>query len=113
MGWIAVAAFGITAILCFRAARKPDSQAVRFFWLALSLLLIVLMINNQLDLQLVLTASARCLSQMQGWYEDRRSVQIGFILVILFGGVWIALLSLWFLRKQLGKIGLALLGSFS
>ncbi len=110
MGWVTVAAYGITAILCFRAARNPDSQAVRFFWLALSLLLIALMINKQLDLQSALTASARCLSQMQGWYDDRRSVQIGFILVILFGGVWIALLSLWFLRKHLGQIGLALLG---
>lgn len=110
MGWATVAAYGITAILCLRSARIPGSRAVQVFWLALSLLLFALMINKQLDLQSALTAAARCLSQIQGWYEDRRSVQIGFILTVVFSGFWIALVSFWLLRKHLGQIGVALIG---
>ncbi|SDX89058.1 hypothetical protein SAMN05444358_11451 [Ruegeria halocynthiae] len=110
MGWVTVAAYGITTILCFRAARTTVSQGMRLFWLALTVLLFALMINKQLDLQSGLTAAARCLSQMQGWYEDRRSLQIGFILVVMFSGIWVALVSLWLLRRHLSRIGLALLG---
>ncbi|WP_299948038.1 isopropylmalate isomerase [uncultured Ruegeria sp.] len=110
MGWATVAAYGATAILCFRSAHVPESRVVKLFWLALALLLLALMINKQLDLQSALTATARCLSQMQGWYEDRRSVQIGFILVVAFSGIWIALVSFWLLRKHLRHIGMALFG---
>ncbi len=107
VGWLTVAAYGVTALLCLRAAR---SFGVRWFWLLLSLLLFALMINKQLDLQSALTASARCLSHMQGWYQDRRSVQVGFILAVIFCGFWGALVSLWFLRKHLRQIGVALIG---
>lgn len=107
IGWLTVAAYGIAALLCLRAVRSPG---VPWFWLLLSMLLFALMVNKQLDLQSALTASARCLSQMQGWYEDRRSVQVGFILAVMFSGFWIALVCLWFLRKHLRQVGVALIG---
>ncbi len=107
IGWLTVAAYGFAALLCLRARRNSH---VRWFWLILALLLFALMINKQLDLQSALTASARCLSQMQGWYEDRKSVQIGFIIVVVFSGFWISLVSLWFLRKHLREVGIALIG---
>ncbi|EEE36822.1 hypothetical protein RKLH11_656 [Rhodobacteraceae bacterium KLH11] len=109
-GWITVAAYGITAVLSFRSARLSGDRGTRVFWLALSVLMVALMINKQLDLQSALTATGRCLSQMQGWYENRRSVQIGFILLVIFSSICIALASIWLLRKQLHQIGLALIG---
>ncbi len=110
MGWLTVAAYALTAILCFSAARTPGRPAVRWFWLALAILLFGLMINKQLDLQSALTATARCLSQMQGWYEDRHIVQRRFILAVLAAGALVALVSLWLLRRHIRQIGLALLG---
>lgn len=110
IGWLTVAAYGVTAVLCLGAWRRSDVRAVSWFWLILSVLLFALMINKQLDLQSALTASARCLSQMQGWYEDRRVVQVGFILAILVFGVMVAVLMLWALRRHLGQVGVALIG---
>lgn len=110
VGWLTVLAYGITAILGFSAARKSGDRIVRLFWIALTMLLVALMFNKQLDLQSALTAAARCLSQMQGWYEDRRVVQLLFILAIAVLGLMIGLLSLWGLRQHLGQIGIALIG---
>jgi hypothetical protein len=45
--------------------------------------MLVLAINKQLDLQSLMTSTGRCLSQAQGWYDDRRAVQETFILLVL------------------------------
>lgn len=110
MGWLTVVAYGVAAVLCFRAARAPTGRTVRWFWLILSLLLVALMVNKQLDLQSALTAAGRCLSRMQGWYEDRRVVQLGFILAVMASGLLVAMISLWALRRHLGQVGVALIG---
>ena len=51
-------------------------------WFGLSILLLVLGINKQLDLQTLLTALGREIAQENGLYESRREIQL--IFVILF-----------------------------
>lgn len=110
MGWITVAAYGLAALLCALAFRRHPVGRLRVFGAGLTLLLILLMVNKQLDLQSALTAGARCLSQLQGWYEDRRAIQIGFILVLLLYCLGFGLFVVWVMRRHLGQIWLMLLG---
>ncbi|WP_052261538.1 hypothetical protein [Ruegeria sp. ANG-S4] len=110
LGWVTVAGYGVSAILCFAAWRRTTDGAVRLFWLVLSIFLVCLMINKQLDLQSAFTAAARCLSQFQGWYEKRRIVQVSFILAIMMSGTMVTAIAFWTLRQHLRQIGLALIG---
>lgn len=83
MGWLTVAAYFGVALLCFRRAlafRPRPGQAGRLiFWSGLGALLILLGINKQLDLQTLLTLTARQMAIEQGWYENRRVVQLFFV----------------------------------
>ncbi len=55
--------------------------------------------NKQLDLQSMLTAAGRCLSQLQGWYDERRVFQRDFIIGLLItAGLFLALV-LWLMRR--------------
>ncbi len=110
LGWVTVAAHGLAVILCLAACLRPSDSIVRLFWLALAVVLLGLIINEQLDLQSAVTATGRCLSQIQGWYENRRIVQLIFIAAILMTGFNLAVFSLWVLRNHLRQIGLAVLG---
>ena len=115
MGWIIVALYLLTGIVAFRTASGAGLLVAtagreRFFWGALGVIMIVLAINKQLDLQSLLTASARCMAQLQGWYGSRRIVQIGFIIVLLALILLIAITTLALLRGTWRRTGLALIG---
>ncbi|WP_299846364.1 isopropylmalate isomerase [uncultured Roseovarius sp.] len=110
MGWVTVAAYGITALLTARLAISRAGQPERFFWLILALLLAALTINKQLDLQSALTAFARCMAKAQGWYENRKGVQTGFILGLL-GASLVFLIALGLsMRNHLRRTWPAVLG---
>ena len=66
--------------------------------------------NKQLDLQSALTATGRCLAKMQGWYEERRTVQKDFLfgLATLSAVFLVAILAL--LRGSWSRTGLAVIG---
>ncbi|MCQ0090467.1 isopropylmalate isomerase [Roseovarius sp. M141] len=115
MGWLIVVLYLVTAGLALCVAGRggfPErtQSRERLFWCLLAGILLLLAVNKQLDLQSLLTAVARCLAQIQGWYEERRAVQIGFIIwivvvmVIFFSVIWILL------HKTLRRNGLALVG---
>ena len=87
MGWVTVGCYAVTALLTAKLAFGARGRPERAFWLMLFLILFALTINKQLDLQSALTTFARCLSQVQGWYEDRRIVQTGFIIGLLCASV--------------------------
>ncbi len=115
MGWVIVAVYVLTGLAAFRTAssgRFPYTSAgrERFFWRALGLIMILLAINKQLDLQSLLTASARCMAQLQGWYGSRRIVQVGFIIVLLALMSLLAIITLTILRGTMRRTGLALIG---
>lgn len=54
-----------------------------YLWIALSLLMVALGLNKQLDLQTLFTEIARYLSHEQGWYEQRRYYQRLFIYAVM------------------------------
>ncbi|MEP3333777.1 isopropylmalate isomerase [Sedimentitalea sp.] len=110
MGWATVAVYGVAALLCAVAFYKQPAGRLKVFGYGLTLLLMLLMVNKQLDLQSALTAGARCLAQLQGWYEDRRAIQVGFILVLLLYCIGFGLFVVWVMWRHLGQIWLMLLG---
>jgi len=118
LGWATVVAYFATAGLCVCAARRvatrvPELQAgrQRWVWLMVALLLIALGINKQLDLQGLLVAVGRSLAERQGWYEERRRVQLLFILVMLVLSTCGLLASLWAVRRRLNEYGWLLAGT--
>lgn len=96
MGWVTVAVYLAAGVLCLQAARasRPAGEAWRL-WAVLGGVLLALGLNKQLDLQSLFTQVARDLALAQGWYEDRRWVQGGFIGLLAAGGLSAA----WWLRR--------------
>jgi hypothetical protein len=91
-GWLTVLAYFVAALLCFRVFLKPRCYAgttvilrdrERWCWLALSALMIFLCINKQLDLQSLFTQIGRDIAKSEGWYANRRAVQLRFILIFV------------------------------
>jgi hypothetical protein len=62
-----------------RLLALPPAVRRRTLWAGLALVLFLLGINKQLDLQTALTEIARMLARSEGWYGDRRPVQLAFI----------------------------------
>jgi hypothetical protein len=88
MGWITMAAYAAAAALAARnvfAARR--SAAPVGFWLALAVMMLLLGINKQLDLQTWFGQTGRDVALSQGWYEQRRTVQAGFIALLGVGAM--------------------------
>jgi hypothetical protein len=119
MGWFTVAIYVFAALVALRvfatawfplASRRRE----RLFWLIVVVLLFALAVNKQLDLQSYLTVAGRCMSKLQGWYADRRSVQkhviIALIVTMSAVGLWAAYAMRGTLRRNaLAVVGLAFL----
>lgn len=103
-------AYAICAVLSFMALTRAQGRRERAFWGLVSLAMLSLGVNKQLDLQSMLTAAGRCLSQLQGWYEERRVFQREFIVgLLIVAGLSLAFV-LWLMRGCLRRNGLAVLG---
>jgi hypothetical protein len=115
VGWLTVVVYVGAAIAAVAVARSLDktdatSRRERRFWILTSAILVALAVNKQLDLQTLLTITARCNAQLEGWYAVRRIVQETFIFLVAAGGcVVLGLLAL-LLRGILGRVWPALLG---
>lgn len=110
-------AYGVAALLCFgnskRFAKSPQGQ----FWWGLTLVMLALGINKQLDLQSWFTEIGRDLALQYGWYGQRRMVQGVFIGSLLVSAmlVWLFLVkrwSNWDKYRRKGTYGLLLLVVF-
>ena len=110
MGWVTVAAYAFAAFLTARLAFGVAGRPERFFWLMLFVVLMFLTINKQLDLQSALTALARCMAKVQGWYEARRGVQTGFILALLGASAVFLLILAVGMWRHLRRTWMAVLG---
>ena len=108
MGWLTVAAYAVAGVACLLTARRSLEPR---FWVILGLVMLALAVNKQLDLQSALTAMGRCISQMQGWYEERRAVQRRVIIGLIAAAVALMLLMLWAMRRNLGRVSLAIVGT--
>lgn len=82
-GWVTVAVYFVVAVICLKAAFSTNTEKLtKNFWLFLTLFLMALGINKQLDLQILLTQLGKDIAIEQGWYKYRRIVQAGFIILI-------------------------------
>jgi hypothetical protein len=117
IGWLTVLAYFAAAFGCARAARRTSLPSRNWweesarFWTVLTVLMVALGINKQLDLQTLLTFVGRGLFQRLGLYGERRYYQVAFIAVI--GLVCTSLLAmfLWSSRQSLRERWLALTGT--
>ena len=116
MGWVTVLAYFSVAWFAFVNARisrnKPSIAAHRevLFWVGLTVLMVALGINKQLDLQSLMTDIGRIAAREYGWYARRHDVQILFIGALATGALGFMLGLLWLLRNSLQRVSLAVVG---
>jgi len=110
VGWATVAAYALAAVLALALTVSPKGRSERWFWCVLFILLGFLAINKQLDLQTLLTVTARCMAQIDGWYAQRRSIQVYFIIGVIVIAFAFALVLFIALRRNLGRVWMAALG---
>lgn len=89
IGWLTVIGYFVCALFCLRTWLSSGlvfqhyRKRQAYLWIALSLLMVALGLNKQLDLQTLFTEVARYLSHEQGWYEQRRYYQRLFIYAVM------------------------------
>jgi hypothetical protein len=112
VAWLTVILYIVTSISCWILPRELRSPAIETrAWRSISVLFFFLGINKQLDLQTALTEAGRNLAHDQGWYEQRRLVQLAFIaLVVMICLVSVIILLNW-VREAPISTWLALLGT--
>jgi hypothetical protein len=113
-GWVTVVLYLLAAGSCWISAQKLGLEDVSNegrAWRAISVLFLALGINNQLDLQTALTEAGRVLAHYQGWYEQRRFVQLAFIALVAMTCLIAAITLLLWARNTPIPTKLALIGA--
>ena len=109
LAWFVVASYLAGAAVAFLAGRSTDGRDARF-WYAAAILLALLGVNKELDLQSLLTESARALARETGWYEQRRQFQALFLVALAIGGLAAAALLAGWLRRSPRAVKVAAAG---
>lgn len=82
-GWMTVLLYFIASIRTgYKTKLTIKNKENCYFWLSLTVLLIFLGFNKQLDLQSNLTEWLRTSAKAHGWYEQRRGYQLLFISIM-------------------------------
>ncbi|WP_018415824.1 hypothetical protein [Teredinibacter turnerae] len=116
LGWFTVLAYFFAFVLSLRVAYcgqrcfLSDRQKQVWLWGGMGCLMLILAINKQLDLQSFFTAWAKYNARENGWYDHRRSIQMGFIVAVIATGFCVLSFLLVQFRKQLKNNSLALAG---
>lgn len=111
-GWLTV----ISYLICFGLAAVVSARLFAnrrrggFFWVGITVLMLFLAFNKQLDLQSAMTSFGRCLSHAQGWWENRQTVQITFVLGLIMAMSVIMACVLATMRGRIQENLLALVG---
>jgi hypothetical protein len=79
-------------------------------WWILTVAMLALGINKQLDLQTALTEIGRMMAHSEGWYEVRHTVQFAFIVVIGILALATIALLVWMVRRAPPPTRLAVAG---
>lgn len=125
MGWTITIAYFVAVALCavatrraMRGAESPtEGSSPTFFWGGLTVLFLLLGINKQLDLQTWLWLTGRAMAHEEGWYGERKGVQVVFIAGVAIVGLLMLLIFFWLSRKavlhhMLGLTGAVFVTSF-
>ena len=107
-GAIFMISYGVSALLIFRAARCSTGRE-RGYWRMCGFLFIFQFFNTNLDLHALIWTTGRCLAHTQGWYENRREVQLFFLIgLALFAALILLTVMIVFLRNITRNILLTL-----
>lgn len=79
-GSVFMLSYGLAAWQILRVAARSDGRE-RQYWRLCGWLFAFQVLNTNLDLHGMIFTTGRCLAKAQGWYEDRREVQMW----LLFG----------------------------
>jgi len=109
-GWVTVGLYALAAISVFRTLRAVERPGEGAFWRGIFIMLVLLGINKQLDLQSALTDLGRILAFLQGWYAQRQTVQVWFILGVAAVCLLVAIALLVLARKAPAPTWVALIG---
>ncbi|TBN38646.1 hypothetical protein EYE42_12190 [Paracoccus subflavus] len=113
-GWATVLLYLAAMVIAWRASRATFPPATRLrersFWMLTALILGFLAVNKQLDLQSALTALGRCMAHAQGWYGQRRLVQVAFLAGLAIAGVVFVAALLHLLRGSWPRSALPVIG---
>lgn len=126
VAWVIVGGYLVSAVLagiaCMAARSresalrltKPmearDQRTMKRVWLFVTVTMVTLGINKQLDLQTLLIEIARRRARASGWYDRRRQYQEEFIAVVgLLGIIGTALLA-FSLRRVFKRMWLTIVG---
>ncbi len=121
MGWIIFGGYIITSVLClFSGVSKAKLEGYHknsIFWFGLSIIMLLLGINKQLDLQVLFIVIGRIIAHSQDWFDIRREVQKIFIIGSATSSFIFIAIIFWFFKKQLLKnifvlVGVILVFSF-
>jgi len=115
LGWATTVSYVIAVVLTFLVLRQAgklyrEGDKARIFWLGLTLLMVFLGLNKQLDLQAFLKSAVKCQAIVEGWYGQRREVQLIFVIAIASAFALLLAFILFFFRKNLRKDKLAVIG---
>lgn len=118
VGWIITMAYALAALLCLRTtliswyqvSRSSTSRRRTLFWLVVTLFAFFLGVNKQLDLQTWVTEAGRIMAREQGWYEQRRIVQMWFVAGVALTGLGVLVACFWLGRSVLRQHPFTLLG---
>lgn len=108
--WITVAAYLVAGVIAIRAARAAHKPRERLFWSITSALMVFLGINELFDMQTILTAVGKAWARSDGWYEQRRTAQLVFIIALGVITVAAGAAMLRIARGAPGSVKWALLG---
>ncbi|WP_283195540.1 hypothetical protein [Rhizobium sp. AN80A] len=116
VGWFTVALYLLAGVTCWRTAgfagsRHLPGSTEAATWRMISVAFFCLGINKQLDLQSAFTQIGRMIALAGGWYEQRRTVQLYFILAIAVVGIVVTSVVLFRVRRSPRELMLALAGS--
>ena len=119
LGWLATLGYAAAARWCWVAMQtlrrdaspSAPQQRESGAWLALTLLLAALGVNKQLDLQGALTELGRMVAFSGGWYEQRRTVQLAFVICVALAGAGAAATALWASRRASPPLRVAIAGA--
>lgn len=71
------------------------------YWIAITITMVLLAFNKHFDLHFLIAVTAKCIAWSEGWYEQRRLLQLWLIAAIfILGVVSLIVLVTYFIRKS-------------
>ena len=115
-GWVTVVLYFLAVVTTWKTtnivrARERFVAGERYTWRVISIMFCALGINKQLDLQTAMTELGRIFANHQGWYNERQTVQIWFIVGVAIVCVLITCVLLTLSRRAPPPTWLALVGT--